>query len=378
MNFTAIDLFAGAGGCSLGFINKGFKILLANDNWEAAAKTYKENHKNTEFILKNIEDLEVKEILEKTSMSRGEIDVIIGGPPCQGFSTVGKRFIDDPRNKLFKEYVRIVEGVYPKVFVMENVVGLTNMQKGKVLEQALKEFRLIGYKVDFRILNAVDYGVPQYRERVILIGTRYDINIEFPLPTTIEHNLFSNAQSRITIMDAISDLPPIEAGCNVVEYKIAPLNIYQKTRRKDCVKLTLHSAVSHNKKLQDMMAYIPDGGSVWGIECLPQHLRPTSGYKNTYCRLDSKEPAMTITRNFACVSSSRCIHPFQNRGLTPREAARIQSFDDDYIFIGSRSDISLQIGNAVPPLLSEKIAETVLNMLNAIEFKNIKYSASNC
>ncbi|HZK44123.1 MAG TPA: DNA cytosine methyltransferase [Syntrophomonadaceae bacterium] len=369
MVFTAVDLFAGAGGFSLGFSKLGFEVLLANDNWKAAAKTYKANHPETEFIFKDIEDLEVKEILDKTSKSRGEIDLIIGGPPCQGFSTVGKRFIDDPRNRLFKEYVRIVEGVYPKVFVMENVVGLTNMQKGKVLEQILSQFQSLGYKVQFKILNALDYGVPQIRERVVLIGTRYDIGIEFPEPIIGESNLFSKTQSRLTVMDAISDLPPVQAGETVEEYTIAPLNEYQEARRKDCEKITLHSAVSHNSKLLEMMDYIPDGGSIWNVEDLPEHLRPTSGYKNTYSRLDSREPGMTITRNFSCVSSSRCIHPLQNRGLTAREAARIQSFDDDYVFLGNKSDISLQIGNAVPPLLSEKIAESVQKMLEVIESK---------
>lgn len=173
--YNCIELFAGSGGLGTGFSNAGFNIISANDIWEIAGKTYVANHPNVKYIVKDIEQLTGDELLEKTGYTKNDVDVIIGGPPCQGFSTLGKRFIDDPRNKLFKEYVRIVNDIKPKFFVMENVSGILSMEGGKVLENILKSFQEIGYKLEYRLLNAAEYGVPQQRERAIFIGTRYNI-----------------------------------------------------------------------------------------------------------------------------------------------------------------------------------------------------------
>lgn len=367
MKFTCIDLFAGAGGFAEGFIRAGFNINVANDIWESAAKTYVHNHTETKFILKDIHELDGNQLLQESNLNVNEVDLIIGGPPCQGFSTVGKRAKNDPRNNLFKEYLRIVETVRPKIFVMENVVGILSMEKGKVLDNIIKSFSNIGYRIEYRILNAADYGVPQLRERVIFVGTRLNRDIVFPRPThsSNEINFVTNINSlpHLTLWDAIGDLPTLGVNEEAISYDKEPQNSYQEERRFGSNNLSLHSSGRHSPKLVEMMKYIPEGVSVWDIDDIPPELVPTSGYGNTYARLNSNLPGMTITRNFNCISSSRCIHPFSDRGLTAREAARIQSFDDKYEFIGTKSDIALQIGNALPPILAESIAKGIKEML---------------
>jgi len=371
--FKCIDLFSGAGGFSNGFLKENFEIVLAIDNFDSAAKTYKRNHKNVNFINEDIRTINKKDILKKIHIDKEKIDLIIGGPPCQGFSTVGKRSSNDLRNELFKEYVRIVKYINPEYFVMENVTGILNIDRGKFLDRIISSFKNIGYNIKYKTLNAVNYGIPQNRERVIFIGSKNNEEITFPEPThSNENDLFSqgiNLQRELTLWDAISDLPEIEAGEQITNYKTEPKNNYQKSRRKNSKKLTLHKASNHGKKTVKMMKYIPEGKSVWEVENIPDEYMPNSGYKNTYARLESNVPGMTITRNFSCVSSSRCIHPFQDRGLTSREAARIQSFDDDFIFEGTKSKIALQIGNAVPPILAKKVAKKIKSMLVSKKIK---------
>lgn len=349
-------------GLGTGFINAGFNIVSANDVWKPAGETYMANHPNTKYIIEDIAKVTGDLLLKDTNYKAEDIDVIIGGPPCQGFSTLGKRFIDDPRNKLFKEYIRIVNEIRPKVFVMENVSGILSMQGGKVLKNILKSFREIGYKVEFKLLNAAEYGVPQLRERTIFIGTRLDINIRYPAK---KFSLLENEElpRAISFKDATSDLPLSEKE-EITTYLTEPQNEYQRWIRGNCKKILNHKPPIHNEKARDMMRYIPEGSSAWEVE-LPEQLRPTSGFGNTYARLDSKQPGMTITRNYSCISSSRCIHPFVNRGLTAREAARIQSFPDNYIFKGSKTDIEIEIGNSVPPVLGEAIGVAIKEMLNS-------------
>lgn len=361
--YTCIDLFSGAGGFALGFKKAGFKILAASDIWEIASKTYIKNHKEVNYLLKDINELNGSELLELAGISRGEVDVIIGGPPCQGFSTVGKRDEEDPRNLLFKEYVRIVDEISPKCFVMENVVGIISMNGGEIYKNIFKLFENIGYKLESRVLNAVDYGVPQNRERVIFIGTRLNAKIKYPEKTHSESD--NSLKPYITLEDAIGDLPIIESQETSESYDKPEKSYYQKLMREGVLNLTHHSCGKHSDKLLKMMEYISEGSSVWESEDIPIQLKPTSGYGNTYARLDSKMPGMTITRNFNCVSSSRCIHPKSNRGLTAREAARIQSFPDKYHFVGNKSEVALQIGNAVPPILAENIAMAIKKILEA-------------
>lgn len=363
--YNCIELFAGAGGLGTGFVKQGFNIIAANDIWEPAAKTYITNHPKVNYIVEDIAKIDGDMLLKGTKYTKADIDVIIGGPPCQGFSTLGKRFIDDPRNKLFKEYVRIVDDIRPKFFVMENVSGILSMQGGKVLENIITSFNNIGYHVEKRLLNAAEYGVPQQRERTIFIGTRLDIDIKYPEKT---HSITGEKgyKKALTLWDAIGDLPQIEDK-EINEYVNEPKNSYQKLMRKNCTVLNNHIPQQHKAKAKEMMRYIPTGKSVWEVKDLPKELRPTSGFGNTYARLNPDEPGMTITTNFACISSSRCIHPYLNRGLTAREAARIQSYPDNYVFKGSKTDIHIQIGNSVPPLLGEQIAKTIKQMLNEYE-----------
>lgn len=369
--FTCIDLFAGVGGFGEGFKREGFDILLASDIWDKAILTYKENHPETKTLVEDIYNIDSKELMKEIKVVKGEVDVIIGGPPCQGYSTVGKRNEDDPRNLLFKEYIRIIREIYPKIFVMENVVGIKSMKKGSIYTNIIDGFKDIGYKIESKILNAANYGVPQNRERVIFIGTRLDIDIEFPEEEYFRERNLTNAlnfKPFITLKEAISDLPIVNAGESSEDYTTSASNAYQRLMRSQMSskeKLTLQKAGKHTKKLLDMMEYIPENSSVWEVKDIPTELKPTSGFGNTYARLNFDEPGMTITRNFSCISSSRCIHPKFNRGLTPREAARIQSFPDDYKFIGTKTDISIQIGNAVPPLLSQAIAKKIRKKLES-------------
>lgn len=364
--YNCVELFAGSGGLGTGFANSGFNIISANDVWKAAGETYVANHPNVKYVVKDIAELTGDELLDGTGYKKSDVDVIIGGPPCQGFSTLGKRFIDDPRNKLFKEYVRLVNDIKPKFFVMENVSGILSMEGGKVLDNILKSFNDIGYKLEYRLLNAAEYGVPQQRERTIFIGTRTDVKIRYPKKThtlTNEKGLIS----ALTLWDAIGDLPQSDDE-EIKEYTCEPKNDYQKNIRNGATVLVNHKPPTHNQKAINMMKYIPMGKSAWDVEDkMPKEFMPTSGYGNTYARLNANEPGMTITRNFACISSSRCIHPYLNRGLTAREAARIQSYPDNYIFKGSKSDIHLQIGNSVPPILAGKIADTISEMLDESE-----------
>lgn len=361
--YNCIELFAGSGGLGTGFINAGFNIVSANDIWEPAAKTYKANHPQVKYLIKDITNITGDDLLSNTNYSKKDIDVIIGGPPCQGFSTLGKRFIDDPRNKLFKEYVKIVSDIKPKFFVMENVSGIISMEKGKVLKNILKSFNDIGYNLEYRLLNAAEYGVPQQRERTIFIGTKTNTKIKYPKKTH-SLNTQSPLKKAISLWEAISDLPQSNDK-EITNYSLPSQNEYQYKIRGQNTIIKNHIPSLHNEKAIKMMTYIPPGKSVWDIkEKIPSQYIPTSGYGNTYARLDPDEPGMTITRNFSCISSSRCIHPYLNRGLTAREAARIQSYPDDYIFLGSKTDISIQIGNSVPPLLAEKIAYTIKEMLD--------------
>lgn len=355
------------GGLGTGFANAGFNIISANDIWNVAAQTYTANHPNTNYIVEDISKVTGELLLKDTNYKKEDIDVIIGGPPCQGFSTLGKRFIDDPRNKLFKEYIRIVNDIRPKIFVMENVSGILNMQRGKVLKNILENFKKIGYKVEYKLLNAAEYGVPQQRERAIFIGTRLDIDIKYP---NKKFSLYGNENlpKAISFKEATSDLPLSEEE-EITNYLTQPQNEYQKYIRGNSKTILNHNPSKHTDKAKKMMKYIPEGSSAWEVE-MPEELKPTSGFGNTYARLDSNQPGMTITRNYSCISSSRCIHPFVNRGLTTREAARIQSFPDNYIFKGSKTDIEIEIGNSVPPILGKEIGIAIKEMLD--EEKNME------
>ena len=359
-----IDLFSGVGGLSYGFAHDdNFESVAANEILPNMAKAYSLNHPTVKVYAEDIKDFSADKVEKDLGIKPSEIDIIVGGPPCQAYSTVGKRLIDDPRGKLFQEYYRVLKEFNPKLFLFENVKGLLSMQDGELLKTIISLFESLGYKVKYKLLNAADYGAPQIRERVIIIGSKLKTEFEYPEPTHYnpedENNLFKNSlKPYLTLEEAISDLPFIKTNEESFEYANEPQNEFQKLMRKNAPqKLMDHSSPKNNDKLVKIMESLPDGGTP---EDLPESLRPTSGFKNTYCRLWWKRPSTTITRNLSTPSSSRCIHPKAPRPLTTREGARIQCFPDDYQFYGSRGDRNLQIGNAVPTFLSNAVAKAIL------------------
>lgn len=359
-----IDLFCGVGGLSYGFAhNDHFEIVVANDILPNMAKAYSLNHPTIKVYANNIKNFNALKVEEDLKIKPSEIDIIIGGPPCQSYSTVGKRLIDDPRGKLFQEYYRVLKEFNPKLFLFENVKGLLSMHGGELLETIISLFESLEYEVQYKVLNAADYGTPQIRERVVIIGSKLKKDFQYPEPTHCNPeepiDLFKKDMTPyLTLQDAISDLPFIKSGEESFDYASEPKNEFQTMMRINAPgKLMDHNAPKNNVKLVKMMELLPDGGTP---EDLPKNLRPSSGFKNTYCRLWWNRPSTTITRNLSTPSSSRCIHPKAPRPLTTREGARIQCFPDDYIFYGSRTDRNLQIGNAVPTFLSIALAKAIL------------------
>jgi len=358
-----VDLFAGCGGLSYGFAKDGiFEIVAANEILPDMAETYSLNHPSVKVYCKDIKDFGLKDLKKDLNINKEDVDLIVGGPPCQAYSTVGKRLEDDPRGKLFQEYFRILKELEPKMFLFENVKGLLSMQGGNLLKGIIRLFESIGYSVKYKLLNAADYGVPQLRERVIIIGTKIKKEFEYPNPTHYNPDNFEVAPSNelkpyLTLSEAISDLPFIGVNDSSEEYSTPPNTEFQKTMRMDAPKKLMdHNSPKNNLNLIKIMNALPDGGTPLDI---PEELRPTSGFKNTYCKLWWNKPSTTITRNLGTPSSSRCIHPKANRPLTTREGARIQCFPDNYIFFGSKSSKNLQIGNAVPTILSKVLVKKI-------------------
>jgi DNA (cytosine-5)-methyltransferase 1 len=321
-----IDLFSGAGGFSLGFDNKGFQNVFSIDIEPNFCKTYKHNFSNHQLIEKDICELSDAEI--KYLKEFNEIDVVIGGPPCQGFSiagNIGRKFADDPRNRLFKEFVRVVKVIKPKFFVMENVARLYTHKKGETRKEIINDFEKLDYKVDCKILNSADFGVPQVRKRVIFIGTLTDVKIKFP-PKEIENY--------ISVKEALADYPKLASG--------------------EESKIPNHVAMSHSEQMLHKMSYVSDGGNRNEI---PVNLRPTSGDVRKYIKYASNKPSVCVTGDMR-----KIFHYDQNRALTVRELAKLQSFPDDFVFKGNRISQQQQVGNSVPPKMAEAIANSILKM----------------
>ena len=350
MKYKIVDLFSGVGGLSYGFsIIPEFQIIAANEIDKDFAKSYILNHPNVKMLNMDIKDI-TTELLRK-EIGEHDVDLVVGGPPCQSYSTLGKRQMDDRAN-LFLEYKRVLSILKPKAFIFENVVGILSMDKGKLYSSVIQEFESIGYKIKYKVLNAVDYGVPQFRERVILVGFLGNNPYEFPKPTHGEQDLIPY----VTLEDAIGDLPVLKSGENSDQYSYPPNNDFLRYVRNSAI-LTEHKAPTNGPHLIEIMETLKDGQSK---SDLPEEIRPKSGYGNTYAKLWWKKPATTITRNFSTPSSSRCVHPRDSRAMSIREGARLQSFPDNYIFYGPDGKKRLEIGNAVPPLLSIAIAKKML------------------
>lgn len=348
MRPKVIDLFAGVGGLSLGFEKCGFDVILANEYDPSIAAAYEMNHKGTKMIVGDITALD----LEKTFGSyEGKVDVVIGGPPCQGFSQKGQRkTIHDERNFLFKYYVRVVGLVKPRYFVMENVPNLLTAEGGYFRKEIEELFNSMGYQLKMGVLNASDYGVPQNRRRAVIIGKRNGDAPALPEP----HN------ATVTIWDAISDLAYLNSGegNEEQEYRFEPQSEYQKKLRDGSNVLYNHVATKHSELALERLAMIPPNA---GREVLPKEHLTKSIYSGTWTRMRKDEISVTITTRFDTPSSGKFTHPFLNRAITVREAARIQSFPDSFKFIGNKGSQMKQVGNAVPPLLAEAIASVILN-----------------
>ena len=364
MKFNALDLFAGAGGMSKGFEDAGFDVIAAVEYDKSIAKTYKYNHPNTIMVEGDIRKIKSETLKELFIQKKKNCDVIFGGPPCQGFSMAGKRirannsFLQDPRNFLFLEYVRIVSDLKPSVFVLENVPGILNYAKGAIKDEIVEAFSDIGYFVSSKILCAADYGVPQTRYRAVFIGNRLGINPElfFPIPSNSEDDYY-------TIRDAISDLPLLKSGegTEEAEYpKDKILTQYQKQMRSKSRFLYNHISAVHSTETINLMSMIEPGQT---MKDLPKKYQTKSVHSGAYGRMIYDAPAYTLTTRLNTPSVGRITHPEQNRTITPREAARIQSFPDDYRFLGDVTSIGIQIGNAVPPLLAKSIASQIRTVL---------------
>lgn len=338
--YTAIDLFSGAGGLHLGFEAMGFKINLCVDNNDIVEKTHKRNFPDIPIINRDINSVGSEEI--KSYLDGGKVDIIIGGPPCQGFSTIGKRASSDPekrakkdpRNELVITYARIIRDLKPKFIVMENVKGILSLDNGTYLRNVLNILRESGYDVDYKLINMADYGVPEIRERVIIIGNRIGLPVAFPKP---DHS--DNPNDKLPqwkrCWDVLEDLEnmPDSPAFN-------------------------HVALKHTEKNIARYKLIPEGGRLPEDQLPPELYRRNFG--NTFKRLNRNAPALTMVPG----NDAFPIHPSLNRSLTVREAARIQTFPDSFVFEGNRRQQGHQVGNAVPPLFSKKLAKFILEQIN--------------
>lgn len=350
MKFDIIDLFAGVGGLSLGFEQAGFNVVLANEYAPDIAQAYINNRNNPNMIVSDITKLPIKETF---SQYRDKIDVIVGGPPCQGFSQKGQRkSIKDPRNFLFRYYYNVVEEVTPKVFVIENVPNLLTTEGGYFKEEIFDLFSKIGYSVNAAVLNAADYGVPQNRRRAFIVGIKGDKTFNFPKPSS----------TKTTIWDAISDLAYLNSGegKEVSTYLLPAHTSYQISLRKNSSVLFNHVATNHSKTALDRLKMIPPEK---GKEYLPESELTKSIYSGTWTRMEKDGISVTITTRFDTPASGKFTHPFLNRAITVREAARIQSFPDTFRFYGTKTSQMKQVGNAVPPMLANAIAKQVIKYL---------------
>lgn len=393
-----VDLFSGAGGLTFGFYyrlrkdgfvrNRKNTFVFANEYDESAAKAFSVNYPDIEMLQSDIRALTAEQI--STLVGQEPVDLIIGGPPCQSYSTVGQRNFDD-RAVLYQEYTRILGIVRPKMFLFENVRGILSMREvfykkdkqgnilyeytkvegkeskkprkrpivdhyGELLIEKMKEQfahidNSLGYNISYEILNSANYGVPENRDRVFIVGIRNDLDIVWEFPR-------GECATPISVKDAISDLPALGEGEKAVRYTNEAQNEFQHIMRIGSKKLTQHYCGIYGDKIRVVIQNVKQGqgrndfNKLVSDGLINEEYRLTSGYANTYGRLVENQPSPTITNNLSTPSGLRCIHYSQNRALTPREGARIQSFPDWFEFRGTKNEVTSQIGNAVPPLLS--------------------------
>ncbi len=344
-----IDLFSGCGGLSLGLEKAGFDIALGIDNWRPSLETFAYNHPHSKTFETDISKIKAKDI--KKIIGNGKIDVIVGGPPCQGFSLSGPRNFHDPRNRLYLDFIRLVKEIEPRAFIVENVPGLESLFGGQIKKRIIEEFNKLGYEINAKILNASDYGVPQNRKRIFFVGLRGKKQFEFPLPK------FSENSKKVTVMNAIGDLPLLknERGAEEMLYSKLPFTEYQKKIRNGSTNIFNHVASNHTRQTAEIIALVPEGGN---YKNLPDCFKKTRNFHVAWTRLDSKKPAPTID-----TGHRHHFHPSENRVPTVRELARLQSFPDSFKFLGPKTSQYRQVGNAVPPMLATEIGKKLIQYL---------------
>ncbi len=347
--FRVLDLFCGAGGLSWGLhLNKNFKTVVALDFDSEATKTFKRNMPEADVMVGDITLKDVKKRVIEIA-KKNKVNMIAGGPPCQGYSMKGKKLgLEDPRNFLFREYLSIVKELQPEVFVIENVKGLLISSNGWFKDEIVQSIEKLGYHVNYGILNAADFGVPQSRERAIFICCK---SKEIPLPKI-------QTIKRTTVREAISDLSYLNSGEGAFEqdYLKDIESDYQRQMRKGSEKLYNHKASNHKDVAIEKLKMIPPEQ---GKEFLPKDMLGKQKFKTTWGRLKWDEVSPTIDTRFDASSNGTNNHPYLHRAITPREAARLQSFDDNFVFLGSKVYVRKQVGNAVPPLLAKAIADQI-------------------
>lgn len=352
-SYQVLDLFCGAGGTALGFHRAGFRVVGAVDIDPAAARTFQHNLGLAPLVA-DLAAISPQQLLHHFNLQADQIDVLVGCPPCQGFTRMrNDKGADDPRNDLVLRYLEFVEAIRPRCVVFENVPGLARQQHGsKVFRAFCHDLAALGYDVDpdnaGRVLNAADYGVPQLRKRLVLIAGRKPLHVPYPSPSHADPAHTRNLKAWVTVGEALAGLPPLEAGS-----------------KSD---IPNHVARAMRSRVHNFIQLVPlNGGSRRDVPYeywLPCHKKERCGHYDVYGRLASNAPAVVMTSGCTNVSKGRFAHPTQHRGITFREAARLQSFPDDFIFLGNWDDIDLQIGNAVPPLLAEAIAHTIRTALD--------------
>ena len=342
---TAIDLFSGCGGLSYGFESSGIQTGLAIDNWPDALKTFSRNHPKSRTELFDLGAKNLKPIMKTLTDSQ----IVFGGPPCQGFSISGKRDPNDPRNLLYRGFFEVVAEVRPRVFVMENVPNLASMDGGRLIQEIEKDFKSLGYNLSRKILLASDFGVPQNRRRLILVGTLSQRAFEFPQGTTLL------PEEKVTCKEALSDLPEFSLEDGSM-YRNKPEGNYQELMRESSKGIFNHTITEHSEQTIRIISLVPDGGN---YKDLPHELQSTRKVNIAWTRYSSKKPSLTID-----TGHRHHFHYSFNRIPTVRESARLQSFPDSFVFEGSKTSQYKQVGNAVPPLMAQALGDSIRSYLH--------------
>lgn len=340
--YNIIDLFCGCGGLSLGFEMAGYNVLLAIDNWKDALITYRRNHNAVQTLNADLSVVSPVDVGKIYNIHN--IDVIVGGPPCQGFSVAGKRILDDERNKLYKSFVGYVGYFKPKAFVMENVPNILSIGGGVVRDAIINDFSELGYTTTYKVLTASDYSVPQNRRRAFFVGIKGKA-FDFDIPC-VSH--------KVTVEEALSDLPEGSQDY-LTPYIVSPQSDYQSKMREGSHGVMNHEITVHSAKTVNIISMVPDGGN---YKDLPFSLQGIRKVHIAWTRLNSKRPSITID-----TGHRHHFHYKWNRIPTVRESARLQSFPDNFEFMCSRTSQYKQVGNAVPPLMARAIAEQLKKVL---------------